>query len=83
MTKTSEEITEAVLDYFRRWFCGDVARFATALHDEPVMRPDIHIQDVFEDIASVVVRTRGLHEYLHLVRSPDGWHIANALWRTR
>jgi hypothetical protein len=22
-------------------------------------------------------------EYLHLVRAPDGWKIANALWRPR
>jgi hypothetical protein len=69
MTKTCEDITQAVLGY--------------PLHKEPVMRPDIHIQDVFEDIASVTVRTRGLHEYLHLVRGARGWEVANAIWQTR
>jgi hypothetical protein len=83
MTKPHEEITQAVLDYFRRWFTDDVARFDGALHAEPVMRPDIHVQDVYEDIASVTVRTRGVHEYLHLVRGAEGWQIANAIWRVR
>jgi hypothetical protein len=42
---------------------------------------DIEIEDVSEDIASVTVRTAVYYEYLHLVRTPDGWKIANALWR--
>jgi hypothetical protein len=36
---------------------------------------------VSEDIASVTVRTAVYYEYLHLVQTPDGWKIANALWR--
>jgi ketosteroid isomerase-like protein len=39
------------------------------------------IADVHEDVASVVVRGGPYHEYLHLVRTQDGWRIANALWR--
>ena len=42
---------------------------------------EIEIEDVSEDIASVSVRSAVYHEYLHLVRTPDGWKIANALWR--
>lgn len=42
---------------------------------------EIEIQDVYEDIASVLVRSAPYHEYLHLVRTRDGWKIANALWR--
>ena len=42
---------------------------------------DVQIEDVAEDIASVTVRAAVYHEYLHLVRTPDGWKIANALWR--
>ena len=44
---------------------------------------EITIEDVCEDIASVTVRGGPYHEYLHLVRTPDGWKIANALWRLR
>ena len=44
-------------------------------------RLEIEIEDVREDIASVTVRSAVDHEYLHLVRTRDGWKIANALWR--
>ena len=42
---------------------------------------DIRIEDATEDIASVTVRSAVYHEYVHLVRTADGWKIANALWR--
>ena len=42
---------------------------------------DIEIQDLSDSIASVTVRTPVYYEYLHLVRTPDGWKIANALFR--
>jgi ketosteroid isomerase-like protein len=44
-------------------------------------RIEVEVQDVYEDIASVLVRSAPYHEYLHLVRTRDGWKIANALWR--
>jgi hypothetical protein len=46
-------------------------------------RLDIEIEDVCDDIASVTVRAAVYYEYLHLVRTPIGWRIANALWRPR
>jgi ketosteroid isomerase-like protein len=44
-------------------------------------RIEVVVQDVYQDIASVLVRSAPYHEYLHLVRTRDGWRIANALWR--
>ena len=44
-------------------------------------RLDIEVEDVYGDIASVTVRSAVYHEYLHLVRTRDGWKIANALWQ--
>jgi hypothetical protein len=44
---------------------------------------DVEIDDVYLDIAGVRVRTAVYHEYLHLVRTPEGWRIANALWQLR
>jgi hypothetical protein len=44
-------------------------------------RLEIEIADVREDIATAIVHSAVYHEYLHLVRTPDGWKIANALWR--
>jgi len=43
-------------------------------------RLDIEIEDVYDGIASVTVRSAVYHEYIHLVRTRDGWKIANALW---
>jgi ketosteroid isomerase-like protein len=42
---------------------------------------DIKVEDVYDDIASVTVCSAVYHEYVQLVRTRDGWKIANALWR--
>ena len=44
-------------------------------------RLDVRVEDVHGDIASVTVRSAVYREYLHLVRTREGWKIANALWR--
>jgi hypothetical protein len=49
--------------------------------DVPDRQIKVTIVDVFGDIASAVVRSAVYHEYLHLVRTPEGWKIANALWQ--
>jgi hypothetical protein len=41
---------------------------------------DIRVVDVYGDIASVTVHSAAYHEYVQLVRTRDGWQIANALW---
>ena len=42
---------------------------------------DIEVGDVYDTIASVTVRSVIYHEYLHLVRTREGWRIVNALWQ--
>ena len=42
---------------------------------------DIQIQDIYHWIASVVVRSPIYYEYVHLVRTSDGWKIVNTLWQ--
>jgi hypothetical protein len=42
---------------------------------------DIDVVDVSGMIATVVVRSDAYIEYVHLVATPDGWRIVNALWR--
>ena len=44
-------------------------------------RLDVEVVEVHGDIASAIVRSAVYREYLHLVRTRDGWKIANALWR--
>ena len=45
-------------------------------------RIDVEVADVYKDMASVTVRSAPYHEYLHLVRTGDGWKIANVLFQT-
>jgi hypothetical protein len=42
---------------------------------------DVRVVDVHGQIASVVVDSNVYREYLHLIRTPDGWRIVNALWQ--
>jgi hypothetical protein len=41
------------------------------------------VDDVSEGIASVRVLSPDYIDYLHLVKTPVGWKIANVLFRTR
>lgn len=43
-------------------------------------RIEVDVVDLYGNIATVVVRSVTYREYLHLVRTPDGWKIVNALW---
>jgi hypothetical protein len=40
----------------------------------------VEVTGLYGDIASATVRSAVYHEYRHLVRTGDGWKIANALW---
>ena len=44
------------------------------------LRIDVQVVDLHGNIASVVVRSAVYREYLHLVRTDEGWKIVNALW---
>src|SRR5687768_15309922 len=44
-------------------------------------RLDIRIADSGAGIASVIAYTDHYVDYLHLILTPDGWRIINALWR--
>ena len=44
-------------------------------------RVDVTVHEVYGDIATASVDSATYREYLHLVRTPGGWQIANALWR--
>jgi hypothetical protein len=41
---------------------------------------DVEVVDLHGNIASVVVHSDVYREYLHLVRTDEGWKIVNALW---
>jgi hypothetical protein len=48
---------------------------------EPARRGlQIIVDDIHDSIATAHVESWRYREYVHLVRTPDGWRIANALW---
>jgi len=76
-------------DLVKRWSGGTTSKArmleltgqGEGADDGADRRLDIDVEDVHEDIASVTVRSAVYREYLHLVRTAEGWRIANALWR--
>ena len=46
--------------------------------DDPI---EVTVLDVHHDIATAVVRSAQYREYLHLVRTSEGWRVANTLWQ--
>ena len=48
--------------------------------DPAVRAYDVSVDAVDGDIASATVHAVPYVDYLHLVRTPDGWRIVNALW---
>jgi hypothetical protein len=63
------------------WMLDATAQQRGKARDVADRRIDVEVIDVYGEIASAVVRSAVYHEYLHLVRTDDGWKIVNALWR--
>ena len=59
----------------------DLTRRGEGKEDAADRTLDIEVTDIYGDIASTTVRSAVYHEYLQLVRTRDGWKIANALWQ--
>jgi hypothetical protein len=59
----------------------ELTRSGEGAADAADRRVEIAIEDVYEEIANVTVHTAVYHEYVQLVRTRDGWKIANTLWR--
>lgn len=61
----------------------ELTRQGAGKADAADRRPETEVDGVYEDIASVTARAVPYHEYLHLVRTKDGWKTANVLYRPR
>src|SRR5437870_6829249 len=63
------------------WMIDATARGVgkTRLTGDPGIRVDV--VEVYDTIASVTVHSAIYREYLHLVRTRNGWKIVNALWQ--
>jgi hypothetical protein len=50
---------------------------------EEQRRTDVHILDIFQDVASVRIDAGAWVDYLHLAKSYGRWRIVNVLWEIR
>jgi hypothetical protein len=62
------------------WMLESTARALGRERDPGDRRIEVEVEDLHGAIASVTVRSAVYREYLHLVRTSDGWKIVNALW---
>jgi ketosteroid isomerase-like protein len=59
----------------------ELTRAGSGAEDAADRALEVVVEDVSGEIASVTMRSAVYYEYLQLVRTSDGWKIANALWR--
>ena len=59
----------------------ELTRRGEGKEDATDRRLEVDVHDIYGDIATATVRSAVYREYLHLVRTSDGWRIANALWQ--
>lgn len=62
------------------WMVDATAAGAGRQRDSDARRIDVHVVEVYGDIATAVVDSHVYREYLHLVRTNGDWKIVNALW---
>lgn len=62
------------------WMLGATADQLGKSRDLPDREIAVDVVDAYGDVASAVVRSAIYREYLHLVRTREGWKIVNALW---
>jgi hypothetical protein len=73
--KTSLDETTA------QWMIEATGRGVGKARDPGDRRIEVQVEDVYDGIANVTVRSAVYREYIHLARTRDGWKIVNALWQ--
>jgi hypothetical protein len=62
------------------WMLDATAKHLAKARDVADRQIEVAVVDVYRDIATAVVRSAVYREYVHLVRTREGWKIVNALW---
>jgi hypothetical protein len=63
------------------WMFDATGKHLGKERDVPDRRIEVEVIDVHDGIATAVVRSAIYREYLHLIRTREGWKIINALWQ--
>jgi hypothetical protein len=59
----------------------ELVRAGAGVEDKTNDPIEVSVADIHHDVAAAVVRSAQYREYLQLVRTPQGWKIAGALWQ--
>jgi hypothetical protein len=62
------------------WMIDATARGLGGERDPGDRRIEVEVEDVYDTIANVTVRSAVYREYVQLALTPEGWKIVNALW---
>jgi hypothetical protein len=79
LAKQGPELRTATKDEMVAWTAAGEGK---AQDPGPGRRIDVTVVDAHGTIASAVVDSDVYREYLHLVRTGEGWKIVNALWHS-
>jgi hypothetical protein len=62
------------------WMIDATARGVGGERDPGDRRIEVEVEDVYDTIANVTVRSAVYREYVQLALTPEGWKIVNTLW---
>jgi hypothetical protein len=62
------------------WMIDATARGLGGERDPGDRRIEVEVEDVYDTIANVTVRSAVYREYVQLALTPEGWKIVNTLW---
>ena len=62
------------------WMIEATGRGVGRERDPGDRRIEVEVEDLYETIANVTVRSAVYREYVQLARTTDGWKIVNTLW---
>ena len=79
LVKRGPELRNVTKDQMVAWTAAGEGR---AEDPGPGRRIEVTVVDVHGTIASAVVDSDVYREYLHLVRTDEGWKVVNALWHS-
>jgi hypothetical protein len=84
LAKTGIHLDPAGAPFTEAMGAGDMIRW-TGEGEGVASRPagftfDVTVNEIYHEIATVIVHSPVYREYLHLTRTADGWRILNAIY---
>jgi hypothetical protein len=78
--RSLEDDGQALNETTAEWMIDATARGLGHARDPGDRRIEVEVEDIHGTVANATVRSAVYREYVHLVRTKDGWKIVNALW---